>query len=146
MTGLVVVSSVLASGGGIAPTDQGNLLVHSAFSQIPVLGTVILTFGLFTFAFSTILGWSYMGEQGAEYLLGVKSNMPYRIIFTIIVFIGAMFPLNLVWDIADTLNGLMVIPNIIAVLLLSGLIASDTKHYLSNLDEVDKTPIPQWKK
>ena len=145
MTGLVVVSSILVPDNGITPTTRGDVLVHSAFSQVPVLGTIILTFGLFTFAFSTILGWSYYGEQGAEYLWGVKSNLPYRVIYVLACFVGTVAPLALVWDLADLLNGLMVIPNVIAVLLLSSMIFKDTKHYVydGNIDEIDTTPIPE---
>jgi AGCS family alanine or glycine:cation symporter len=143
MTGLVVVSSVIAH-ADIEATQNGGTLVHEAFSKIPVLGTVILTFGLFTFAFSTILGWSYYGEQGAEYLLGVKSNIPYRIIYVIFTFMGTAVSLDIVWNIADSLNALMALPNVIAVLLLSGVIAKETKKYLdgNHIDDADSDPIP----
>ncbi|MDR2098262.1 MAG: amino acid carrier protein, partial [Spirochaetaceae bacterium] len=87
LTGLVIVSSVIAN-GDIHALNDGGKLTHAAFDQIPFLGTVILTFGLFTFAFSTILGWSYYGEKGAEYLFGPKSNIPYRIIYVIVTFLG----------------------------------------------------------
>jgi AGCS family alanine or glycine:cation symporter len=105
---------------------------------------VILTFGLITFAFSTILGWSYYGERCAEYLLGSKVNIPYRILYVIVVFLGSIISLDIVWSIADMLNALMAIPNIIAVLLLSGLIAKETKHYLAGgrINELDTSPIP----
>ncbi|MDR2491134.1 MAG: alanine:cation symporter family protein, partial [Spirochaetaceae bacterium] len=114
------------------------------FSQIPYFGKIVLTFGLVTFAFSTILGWSYYGEKGAEYLLGPKVIIPYRILYTIVVFLGCTVPLGIVWDIADALNALMVIPNVIAVLLLSTVIAKDTKYwvYENRIDETDTTPIP----
>jgi AGCS family alanine or glycine:cation symporter len=141
MTGLVVVSSILRP-NDVTPTVDGGKLVHACFSQIHIIGPIILTFGLFTFAFSTILGWSYMGEQGAEYLLGVKSNMPYRVLFTIVVLIGTTIPLPVVWDIADALNGLMIIPNLIAVLLLSPIIVQETKKYLNNIEGIDTDPIP----
>jgi AGCS family alanine or glycine:cation symporter len=144
MTGLVVVSSVLVPGNNVNATTNGGVLVHASFGQIPILGTIILTFGLFTFAFSTILGWSYYGEQGAEYLWGVKSNFPYRVLYVIGCFVGTAAPLPLVWDLADLLNGLMVIPNAVAVLLLSTLIYKDTKYYVydGRIDEVDNTTIP----
>jgi AGCS family alanine or glycine:cation symporter len=143
MTGLVVVSYEVAPNGSTGFTN-GGALVNEAFSQIPYIGPPILTFGLITFAFSTILGWSYYGERGAEYLLGPKINIPYRVLYTIVVLVGATVPLGLVWNIADTLNGLMVIPNIIGVLLLSGVIAADTKKYLEgdHIGDVDSTPIP----
>ncbi|MDR2484140.1 MAG: sodium:alanine symporter family protein [Treponema sp.] len=141
MTGLVVVSSAIAN----PDIDYGNgaSLVNAAFSQIPYFGKIVLTFGLVTFAFSTILGWSYYGEKGAEYLLGPKVIAPYRVLYTAVVFIGSTVPLGLVWDIADTLNGLMVIPNVIAVLLLSRVIVQETKAYADgNIDKVDTDPIP----
>jgi AGCS family alanine or glycine:cation symporter len=143
MTGLVVVSSVIGY-SDIEATTNGGALVHEAFSKIPVLGTIILTFGLFTFAFSTILGWSYYGEQGAEYLLGVKSNYPYRVIYVIFTFLGTAVSLDIVWNIADSLNALMALPNVIAVLLLSGVIAKETKKYLdgNHIDDPDTDPIP----
>ncbi|MDR0639524.1 MAG: sodium:alanine symporter family protein [Spirochaetaceae bacterium] len=143
LTGLVIVSSVLSSGGAGFKNLDGDLLTHMAFGQIPLVGKIVLTFGLITFAFSTILGWSYYGERCAEYLIGPKINIPYRLLYIIVTFLGALLSLDIVWNIADTLNGLMAIPNLIAVLLLSGVIAKDTKYYFSgnNIDEVDKTPI-----
>jgi AGCS family alanine or glycine:cation symporter len=123
---------------------NGALLTRTAFSQIPIIGSFILTFGLITFAFSTILGWCYYGEKGLEYLLGTKSIVPYRVIYTLIAFLGTVLSLDLVWNIADALNALMTIPNIIAMLLLSGVIASDTKKYLegNHIDDVDSEPVP----
>jgi AGCS family alanine or glycine:cation symporter len=143
MTGLVIVSYEVAPNGSSGFTN-GGALTNEAFAQIPFIGPPVLTFGLMTFAFSTILGWSYYGERGAEYLFGSKINIPYRVLYTLIVFAGATVPLGLVWDIADALNGLMIIPNIIAVLLLSGAIAGETKKYLEgdHINDVDTTPIP----
>jgi AGCS family alanine or glycine:cation symporter len=145
MTGLVIVSSVLAHPEIHAEGMNGGLLTHSSFGVIPYVGNIVLTFGLLTFAFSTILGWSYYSERCAEYLLGTKSNYPYRVLWVIVTFVGATVPLGLAWDIADTLNGLMCIPNIIAVLLLSGLIYKETKYYLDGrINEVSSQPIPLW--
>ena len=143
LTGLVVVSSVIAN-GDIHALNDGGKLTHAAFGQIPVLGTMVLTFGLFTFAFSTILGWSYYGEKGAEYLFGPKSNIPYRVIYVVFTFLGTVLTIGIVWDLADALNALMTIPNIIAILLLSPEIARMTKYYVyeNHIDEVDNTPIP----
>ena len=141
MTGLVVVSSAIANPD--IDYSNGASLVNAAFSQIPYFGKIVLTFGLVTFAFSTILGWSYYGEKSAEYLLGPKVIAPYRVLYTAVVFIGSTVPLGLIWDIADTLNGLMVIPNVIAVLLLSRVIVQETKTYADgNIDKVDTAPIP----
>jgi AGCS family alanine or glycine:cation symporter len=144
MTGLVVISSVLANPDIHAIDMDGSILTHSAFSQIPFIGNIILTFGLITFAFSTILGWSYYGEKSLEYLLGPKSCVPYRIVYVFVAFLGTVVSLGVVWDIADALNALMSIPNLIAVLLLSGVIAKDTKKYLAgdHIDDVDTEPVP----
>ncbi|MDD3169586.1 MAG: alanine:cation symporter family protein, partial [Eubacteriales bacterium] len=120
------------------------VLTSAAFSQIPVVGSVVLTFGLITFAFSTILGWSYYGERGAEYLLGKPVIIPYKVVYVAITFIGAIMSLATVWNIADALNALMAIPNLICILMLSGLIAKETKYYLTddNIEKIDETPIP----
>jgi AGCS family alanine or glycine:cation symporter len=143
MTGLVIITSGLYHQGAVNMTD-GALLTRTAFGQIPVVGNFILTFGLITFAFSTILGWCYYGEKGLEYLLGTKSIVPYRVIYTLIAFLGTVLSLDLVWNIADALNALMTIPNIIAMFLLSGVIASETKKYLegNHIDDVDNEPVP----
>jgi AGCS family alanine or glycine:cation symporter len=143
MTGLVVVTSVLAN-GQIDALNDGGKLTHAAFNQIPVLGSIVLTFGLFTFALSTILGWSYYGEKGAEYLLGPKVIIPYRVIYVLFTFLGTVLTIGAVWDLADALNALMAIPNLIAILLLSPEIARLTKYYVyeNRIDEVDATPIP----
>jgi AGCS family alanine or glycine:cation symporter len=143
MTGLVVVSSVIRNGEMEALSDGGKL-TYAAFGQIPLLGSIVLTFGLFTFALSTILGWSYYGERGAEYLFGPKSNVPYRVIYVIFTFLGTMLTIGVVWDLADALNALMTIPNLIAILLLSPEIAKMTKYYVyeNRIDEVDDSPIP----
>ena len=91
-----------------------------------------------------MLGWSYYGDRSAEYLFGGRAVMPYRILYVLLSFVGATVSLNIVWNTADALNGLMAIPNIIAVLLLSGMIAKETKFYLKgdNLNIADKTPVP----
>ncbi|MDR2343435.1 MAG: sodium:alanine symporter family protein [Spirochaetaceae bacterium] len=143
LSGLVVVTSVVAN-GSIESLNDGGRLTHAAFDQIPIFGTIVLTFGLFTFAFSTILGWSYYGEKGAEYLFGPKSNIPYRVIYVIFTFLGTVLTIGVVWDLADALNALMTIPNIIAILLLSPEIAKMTKYYVyeNRIDEIDNTPIP----
>jgi AGCS family alanine or glycine:cation symporter len=143
MTGLVLITSGLANVGALDMSD-GSRLANTAFNQIPVLGNLILTFGLITFAFSTILGWCYYGEKGMEYLFGTKSIVPYRIIYVAVAFLGTVLSLGLVWDIADALNALMAIPNLVAILLLSGVIASETKKYLDgeHIDDVDNEPVP----
>ncbi|MHB9293321.1 sodium:alanine symporter family protein [Hollandina sp. SP2] len=142
ITSLVIVSSVIANPSIDSATINGGVLTHAAFDQIPLIGTVVLTFGLITFAFSTILGWSYYGERCAEYLFGSKINIPYRFLYVIVTFVGSMVALDLVWDIADALNALMAIPNLVAVLLLSNLIVKETKRYLGAIDDLDRDTIP----
>ena len=143
MTGLVLVTTIMKNPSiNMDSVTDGGQLTTLAFSQIPVLGPIILVVGIITFAWSTILGWSYYGERCAQYLWGKKSLLPYKLIFVAIVVVGPVLALDLVWTIADILNALMAIPNLIAVLLLSGVIAKETRHYLNNLDEVDKTEIP----
>ena len=143
MTGLVLVTTIMKNPDiNMDMVADGGQLTTLAFSQIPVLGPIILVVGIITFAWSTILGWSYYGERCAQYLWGKKSLLPYKLIFVAVVVVGPVLALDLVWTIADILNALMAIPNLIAVLLLSGVIAKETRHYLNNLDEVDKTEIP----
>ncbi len=143
MTGLVLVSSICSN-----PTEleglKGSALTSAAFDQIPVIGPIVLTIGLLTFVFSTILGWSYYGERTTEYLFGKKAIVPYRVLWVIGVFIGSVMTLSLVWDLADALNAAMAIPNVISLILLSGVIASETKKYLvdGSIDDVDSDPIP----
>ena len=147
MTGLVLVSTIMKNPDiNMDTIADGGQLTTLAFSQIPVLGPVILVVGIITFAWSTILGWSYYGERCAQYLWGEKAILPYKIIFVAVVVVGPVLALDLVWTIADILNAFMAVPNLIAVLLLSGTIAKDTRHYLKNLDEVDNTEIPMVNK
>lgn len=124
-TGLVIVNSFEWSHG-----FSGAALTKQAFSEIPVIGPIILTFGLLTFVFSTILGWSYYGEKAAEYLFGVKIIKPYRYLWVIFVMIGSILSLNMVWTFADITNALMALPNLVSLLLLSGIIVNETKKYL----------------
>ena len=127
-TGLVIVSSILAH-PDISASD-GAALTKAAFSKIPYIGTPLLSFGLLTFAFTTILGWCYYGERAVEYLKGKRWMLAYRILFVIMVFVGSIISLDIVWNAADCMNALMAIPNLIALLLLSNVIARETKHYL----------------
>lgn len=143
MTGLVLVSTIIADNGiDMSSIKNGGQMTTAAFNQIPVVGPIILVVGIICFAYSTILGWSYYGERCAEYLLGRKAIIPYKLLFIAVVVVGPILALDLVWNIADILNALMAIPNLVAVLLLSGTIAKDTKYYLAHLDEHDKTEIP----
>jgi AGCS family alanine or glycine:cation symporter len=135
ITGLVITTSIIASPE--ISEDAGGMLTKEAFGLVPYVGTIILTFGILTFSFTTILGWSYYGERAIEYLFGKKSIMLYRIVFVLGIFIGSIMSLAMVWNLADIFNALMAIPNLISLLLLSGVIAKETQHYLwnNNLDE-----------
>ena len=143
MTGLVLISCIIKYPGIDSLSGDGSVLTSQAFSMIPKVGVPILVVGLVTFAFSTILGWYYYGERCAVYLFGEKVILIYKILWVIGVFTGSLIELNTVWNIADLLNGLMAVPNIIAVLLLSNVIVAETKKYSgSHIDDRDDTPIP----
>lgn len=135
LTGLVLVSSIIAFPD--IDYTQGATLTKAAFNKIPVIGTTILTVGIFTFAFSTILGWSYYAEKAVEYLGGKRWIKVYRLIWIIAIYLGSVMNLTLVWNIADSMNALMAIPNLISLLLLSGVAVKETKKYLweNHLDE-----------
>ena len=146
MTGLVLVSCIIKYPHIDGLSGDGSVLTSQAFSMIPGVGLPVLVVGLITFAFSTILGWYYYGERCAVYLLGEKIILPYKILWVAGVFLGSMMKIGVVWDLADLMNGLMAIPNIFAVLLLSGVIAKETKKYAGrHIDDNDNTPIPTLK-
>lgn len=131
MTGFaILVSDVLNTG------LTGATLTQKAFeTALPgEWGGIIVSIGLIFFAYSTILGWSYYGEKSVEYLLGEKSVKPYRLLFVLMVFVGAIVKLDLVWTFADIMNGLMALPNLIALLGLSGIVAAETRNYFNNSD------------
>ena len=143
MTGLVLVSTIMKNPAINA--DQiadGGELTTLAFGQIPFFGPFILVVGIISFAYSTILGWAYYGERCVEYFAGKKGLIPYRVLYIAVSLIAPVLALDLVWKIADILNALMAIPNLIAVLLLSPVIVRETKKYINNLDAVDDTPVP----
>lgn len=143
MTGLVLVTTIMKNPNINADQiDNGGVLTSMAFGQIPVIGPIILTLGIISFAYSTILGWAYYGERCVEYFAGKKGLIPYRILYIAVAAIAPVIALDLVWLIADTLNALMAIPNLIAVLLLSNQMVKDTRKYLKDLDAKDYTPIP----
>ena len=138
ITGIVIVSSILAFPD--ISFENGGELTTKAFSKIPYIGAPLLAFGSLTFAFSTILGWSYYGERAVEYMAG-KTRMKkrfgikpiiniYRVIFLITVYLGAVVSLDLVWNLADIFNALMAIPNLISLIFLSGVIVKETRQYL----------------
>ncbi len=128
LTGLVLVSSILAYPD--ITFEDGAALTKVAFSKIPYVGAPLLSFGILTFAFSTIIGWSYYGESAVNYLEGRRTNRFYRILFIVALFFGSIINLDIIWNIADCMNALMAIPNLVALLLLSGVAARETKRYL----------------
>ena len=125
-TGIVVVNS-----GEWTTGLKGAELTSAAFADVPVIGPAVLTFGLLTFVFSTILGWSYYGEKAMEYLFGKRAIMPYRWAWVVAVMVGSVASLHVVWSFADIANALMALPNLVALLVLSPVIASETKRYFS---------------
>ena len=111
-----------------------------------MLGPAILVVGIISFAFSTVLGWAYYGERCVEYFAGKKGLIPYRVLYILVAAVAPVIALDLVWTVADILNALMAIPNLIAVLLLSPVIVKETRKYIKNLDARDDTPVPVIKR
>ena len=128
MTGLVIVSSILAYPD--IDYTHGAALTRAAFGKIPYVGTPLLTFGLITFAFSTILGWCYYGERAVSYLKGPRWITGYRVLYVAAVFVGSVVNLAVVWNLADCMNALMAIPNLISLIFLSKIVADETQRYL----------------
>ena len=129
LTGLVIVSSIIAYPD--IDFSNGATLTKVAFSKIPYVGTPLLTFGLLTFAFSTILGWCYYGERAVEYLKGKRWMIVYRVLYIAAVFVGSVANLSIVWNFADCMNAFMAIPNLIAILTLSPVIIKLVNEYFS---------------
>lgn len=143
-TGLVIITTGVWN---MTDPDTGEqisaaLMTGEAFSHgLPgEWGHYIVTIGLVLFAGSTILGWSYYGERSIERLIGRKAVMPFRILFSLVVFIGCTVQLGVVWAFSDVMNGLMALPNLIGLLILSGLVARETKKYLDNDPKLRATP------
>ncbi len=129
LTALAIISTGVWNSG-----LSGAALTTEAFNHgLPGnVGGIIVAIGIFFFAFSTILSWAYYGEKCAEYLLGTKSNIIYRVAWLPLIVVGAIGGLELIWDIADTLNGLMAIPNLIGLIGLSGVVFKLTKEFFSS--------------
>lgn len=146
MTGLVLVSTMLAHPEIVTSgtLQEGADLANAAFATIPFVGTPVLVIGMVSFAWSTILGWSYYGNRCVTYLFGKKAIRPYQVIYILVGILGALGVGSVVWTISDIGNALMAIPNIILILLLSGMVARETKHYIyeGHLDEKVEEDIP----
>ena len=134
MTGLVLVVTDVWSSG-----LEGAAMTLSAFESTLPFGANILTICIVLFAFTTMLGWSYYGERCAEFLLGPRIVVPYRIIWVVGIFLGTQMSLGVVWKMSDALNGLMAIPNLIALILLSPVVFKLTKQYFSEHRQESKT-------
>ncbi|MCB2294360.1 sodium:alanine symporter family protein [Clostridium algoriphilum] len=133
MTGLVLIMT-----GAWNSEYAGAAMTNYAFSNafpIAMIGQLIVTIGLIFFAFTTILGWNYYGERCIVYLVGVKGIKPYRGVFIFLVALGAFLKLEMIWVIADIVNGLMAIPNLIGLIGLSGVIINETRKYFKDLDD-----------
>lgn len=135
-TGLVIITTGVWNQIDPATGKQisASIMTGQAFSHgLPgQWGHWIVTVGLVMFAYSTILGWAYYGERNVERLMGHRAVMPFRVLFSLVVYIGCTVPLGVVWNFSDVMNGLMAIPNLIGLLILSGLIARETKLYLKH--------------
>ncbi|WP_084054004.1 alanine/glycine:cation symporter family protein [Desulfonispora thiosulfatigenes] len=131
MTGLVLTLT-----GAWSSDLSGAAMTNYAFTEgLNIIGQYIVTIGLMFFAFTTILGWNYYGERCTEFLFGIKGILPYKLIFIVLVASGAFLELELIWTIADIVNGLMAIPNLIALISLSGVVVFETKKYFNELEQ-----------
>ena len=131
LTGL----SLVVSGAWCGPLNGAAMTESASTMAFPAFGSILLLVGLVLFAFTTILGWNYYGERCVEYLMGVKAILPYRIIFICLIACGPFLKLEEIWVLADIVNGLMAIPNLIALIALSGVVVAETKAYQKHLDE-----------
>jgi len=130
ITGLVIITSGTWTSGA-----NGATLSSAAFeAALPGVGNYLVAISLALFAFTTLLGWSYYSERCAEYLFGVKAIMPFRVLWVIAIPVGASVKLNFIWLLADTLNAMMAIPNLVALVLLSPVVFSLTRDYLKKSD------------
>ena len=136
MTGIVIVIT-----GSFSGNLEGAALTTAAFEAglpISIIGKYIVNIGLIFFAFTTILGWNYYGERCIEYLYGVKGIKPYKFIFILLVGLGSFLPLEMIFIIADIVNGLMALPNLVALIGLRKVVIEETENYFYELKEVDK--------
>lgn len=146
LTGIVITSSMVKYPDIISNVTSNNItagaqLTNAAFNEIPFLGAPLLSLGIVTFALSTILGWYYYGDRCVSYLFGRKVLPVYQVLYLAACMLGAIGVGDVAWAVSDIANALMAIPNLVAVLALSGLVAKETKHFVwdGNLDEEDLT-------
>ena len=117
VTGLVIVSNMLYDPASIQNVPSTGL-TSAAFAHLPYVGDAFLSISLIAFAVTTLIGWSYFGEKATEYLFGSNGIPCYKLLYILMIYVGAIIPMNLVWECTDLINGLMVIPNILALYLL----------------------------
>ena len=139
MTGLALVLTGVWQGSA-AGAAMTSAAFGSAYGEV---GTWLLTIALALFAFTTILGWNYYGERAVIYLMGTKGVLPYRLIFIALIASGAFLKLEAIWILADIVNGLMAIPNLIALIALSGVVVAETEHYLEKQGTVGAEEVVQ---
>lgn len=141
--------SVLSSGlidletGVVLSESSGSALVGEAFATVfGSFGPMFIALSILLFAFSTVLGWSHYGSKAWEYLFGTKSTIVYKVVFILIIYVGATMNLGLAWNLSDTFNGLMAMPNLIGVLCLSPLVMKITKNYVDRvIRKIDVKPM-----
>ena len=141
-TGELVSGSFVTQAGATIELSKANLVSAVFNQQFGFIGSAFIAVSIMLFAYSTVLGWSHYGAKACEYLLGEKLTIVYRILFVIAVYFGAVLGENLAWDLADTFNGLMMIPNLIGVIVLSGTVAKITKNYINrHLRGINEPPM-----
>jgi len=140
MTALVIVISGAWGVHRPEGLEGAALSVHAFQQAIGGFGTWVVSFGLSLFAFSTIISWSYYGDRSAEYLFGTRAVLPYRMVYTVLVVVGAYVPLKLVWNFADIANILMAVPNLISLILLAGLVKTLTNDYFERSKTMPASP------
>ena len=134
LTAMAVLTSGLVdlNTGAVLTTTEKSAMVAEAFSlTFGSFGSAFISVAILLFAFSTVLGWSHYGTKAFEYLFGTKDTIYYKVVFVVFILMGATMNLDLAWDLSDTFNGLMAIPNLIGVVALSGLVRKITKNYIA---------------
>lgn len=145
LTALVVLTSGLVdldTGAMLTSTEKTAMVAEAFETTFGAFGSYFIAIAVLLFAFSTVLGWSHYGTKAFEYLFGTKATIGYKVVFVVFIMIGATMSLDLAWDLSDTFNGLMAIPNLIGVLSLSGIVVKITKNYVDRkLLNKDVAPI-----
>lgn len=141
VTGVVIVSSVMHSPAIDLDTAEGGVLCYLAFGQIPYIGKWMLVFSMITFAFSTILGWSCVGESCARYIFGAKVRKPYLLFWVLAVLIAPLISLEFVWNLADLCNALLAVPNVFALLMLQKEVREQTDRFIVDVDRVQDAEV-----